>query len=198
MTKWQKLTARFNPNYMHIFKPWKNDVQSGQDMELDCISSWSLLIFLFCIKIGMKLYTKLLLQGTHCLYPFIESEVRKWQSSQSGKKWQILIQGLYPNPMRISKPWRKHMQSFKKIGIKLFERLRSQGTHSLYTFINSEIRNRQSSRSRIKTKINSRIISKPHAHHQTMTKTRAKLKIYRHNNVWKVALTRYQPVYTFS
>ena len=21
--KWQKLTARLNPNHMHIFKPWK-------------------------------------------------------------------------------------------------------------------------------------------------------------------------------
>ena len=38
-----------------------------------------------CIKLGMKLYKELRLQGNHCLYTFIESEVRKWQSSQSGK-----------------------------------------------------------------------------------------------------------------
>ena len=38
-----------------------------------------------CIKIGMKLYKELRLQGNHCLYTFIESEVRKWQSSQSGR-----------------------------------------------------------------------------------------------------------------
>ena len=64
--KWQKLIAGLNLNHMHIFKPWKKDVQS-------------------CIKIGMKLYKELCLQGNHCLYTFIESEVRKWQSSQSGK-----------------------------------------------------------------------------------------------------------------
>ena len=37
-------------------------------------------------------------------------------------------------------PWRKHVQSFKKIGIKLYEELCSQGTHCLYTFIESEVR----------------------------------------------------------
>ena len=42
------------------------------------------------------------------------------------------MQGLYPNHMHISRPWRKHVQSFKKIGIKLYEELRSQGTHSLF------------------------------------------------------------------
>ena len=36
-------------------------------------------------KISIKLYEELRSQGTHCLYTFIESEVRKWQSSQSGK-----------------------------------------------------------------------------------------------------------------
>ena len=47
------------------------------------------------------------------------------------KKSHKLRQGLYPNYMHI-KPWRKHVQSFKKIGIKLDEELRSQGTHCLY------------------------------------------------------------------
>ena len=65
-----KLTARLNPNHMHIFKPWKKDVQS-------------------CIRIGIKLYEELRLQGTHCLYTLIQSEiqteVRKWQSSRRGK-----------------------------------------------------------------------------------------------------------------
>ena len=42
------------------------------------------------------------------------------------------MQGLYPNHMHIFRPWRKHVQSFKKIGIKLYEELRSQGTHCLY------------------------------------------------------------------
>ena len=47
------------------------------------------------------------------------------------KKWQKLVQGLYPNHMHIFRPWRKHVQNFKKIGIKLYEELRSQGTHCL-------------------------------------------------------------------
>ena len=169
MEKWQKLAAGLNPNHMHIFKPWKKDVQS-------------------CMKKGLKLYKELRLQGTHYLYTFIKSEVRKWQSSQSEKvtkinsriiskthahlknmkktcakfqkdqykivwgvaltrypvsihfhriwgqkmtkftKWkkgQKSKQGLYPNHMHIFRPWRKHVQSFKKIGIKLYEELRS-------------------------------------------------------------------------
>ena len=35
---------------------------------------------------------------------------------------------------------REYVQSFKKIGIKFYEELRSQGTHCLYTFIESEVR----------------------------------------------------------
>ena len=46
--KWQKLTAGLNPNHMHIFKPWKKDVQ-------------------ICMKKGFKGYKELRLQGTHCL-----------------------------------------------------------------------------------------------------------------------------------
>ena len=55
-------------------------------------------------------------------------------------KMTKLIQGLYPNHMHISRPWQKHVQSFKKIGIKLYEELRSQGTHCLNTSIESEVR----------------------------------------------------------
>ena len=90
-----------------------------------------------CIKIGMKLYKELRLQGNHCLYTFIESEVRKFTK---WKKRQKLIQGLYPNHMHNSRPWGKHVQSFKKIGIKLYEELRSQGTHCHNTFIESDVR----------------------------------------------------------
>ena len=34
--------------------------------------------------------------------------------------------------MHIFRTWRKHVQSFKKIGIELYEELHSQGTHCLY------------------------------------------------------------------
>ena len=42
------------------------------------------------------------------------------------------MQGLYPNHMHILRPWKKHVQSFKKINKKLYEELHSQGTHCLY------------------------------------------------------------------
>ena len=51
---------------MHISRPWRQYVQSFE-------------------KIDIKLYEELRSQGTRCLQTFIESEVRKWQSSQSGK-----------------------------------------------------------------------------------------------------------------
>ena len=57
----------------------------------------------------------------------------KWQKGQ--KLIQDYIQtnsGLYPNHMHISRPWQKHVPSFEKIGIKLYEELRSQGTHCLF------------------------------------------------------------------
>ena len=56
------------------------------------------------------------------------------------KKWQKLMQGLYPNHMHIFRPWRNHVQGLKKIGIKFYEELRSQGIQCLYTFIESEFR----------------------------------------------------------
>ena len=39
------------------------------------------------MKKGMQLYKELRLQGAHCLYTVIKSEVRNWQSE---KKWQKL------------------------------------------------------------------------------------------------------------
>ena len=66
---------------------WKSDKNKLQDLiQTTCtfsnhgqkdVRSW--------IEIGIKLYKEFCLHGTHCLYTFIESEVRKWQSSQSGK-----------------------------------------------------------------------------------------------------------------
>ena len=65
--------------------------------------------------------------------------------------------------MQICRPWRKHVQSFKKISIELFEELQSQGTYCLYT----RGKKMQKSQSRKKvTKINAKIISKAHAHLQ--------------------------------
>ena len=202
----------------------------------------------------MKLYKELRLQDNHCLYTFIESEVRndkvekvekvtkinsriiskphaqlqtmaktcakfhkdrykivwgvaltryplpldfhriwgqKIRKFTKWKKWQKLIQGLYPNHMHISRPWRKHVQSFKKISIKLYEELCSQGTHYHNIFIESEVRKWQSLQVEKVTKINARIISKPYAYLQTMEKTCAKFQKDWYKIVWGVALTKY-------
>ena len=96
------------------------------------------------------------------------------------EKWQKLTTGLNPNHMHIFKPWKKDVQSCIKIGTKLYKKLCLQGTHSLYTFIKVEK----------VTKIYSRIISKPHAHLQTMKKTCAKFQKDWYKIVWRVALTR--------
>ena len=60
------------------------------------------------------------------------SEVRKWQSSESTKKWQKIWQGLHEKHMHIFRLWRKHVQSCKKFSIKLYEELSSRGSHCLY------------------------------------------------------------------
>ena len=66
------------------------------------------------------------------------------------------------------------MQSCIKTGMKLYKELRLQGNHCLYTFIESEVRNDKVNKVEKVTKINSKVISKPHAHLQTMVKTCAK------------------------
>ena len=86
----------------------------------------------------------------------------------------------------------KTCASFKKIVIELYEELRSQGTHCLYTFIESESENDKVHKVEKVTKINARIISKPHAHLKTMEKTCAKFQKDWYKIVWGVALTRYK------
>ena len=78
----------------------------------------------------MNLNKELRLQDNHCLYTFIESEVRNDKVRKVEKVTKI-IQGLHPNHVHISRLWQKHVQSFIKIGIKLYEELCSQGTHCL-------------------------------------------------------------------
>ena len=97
---------------MHISRPWQKHIQSFK-------------------KISIKLYEELRSQGTHCHNIFIESEVRKWQSSQSGKSNKNKCKD-YIQTICTSSDYGENVQSFKKIGIKLYEELRSQGTHCLY------------------------------------------------------------------
>ena len=94
--------------------------------------------------------------------------------------------------MHIFKPWKKRCAKLHKTGMKLlYKELRLQGTHCLYTFIESEVRNDKVHKVEKVTKINSRIISKPRAYLQTMAKTCAKFHKDRYKIVWGVALTRY-------
>ena len=58
-----------------------------------------------------------------------------------------------------------------------------QANHCLYTFIESEVRNDKVHKVEKVTKINSRIISKPRAHLQTMAKTCAKFNKDRYKTV---------------
>ena len=76
---------------------------------------------------GVALTRYPLSQHFHNIWGQKMTKFPKW------KKWQKLMQGLHPNHMHIFRPWRRHVQSFKKIGIKLYEELHSQGTHCLYT-----------------------------------------------------------------
>ena len=69
-----------------------------------------------------------------------------------------------------------------------FDRISSK---CLYTFIESEVRKWQVHKAEKVTKIKSRIISKPHAHLQTMGKTCAKFQKDWYKIVWEVALTWY-------
>ena len=53
-------------------------------------------------------------------------------SSTRLEKWQKLRQGLYEKEMHIFRLWRKHVQSFKKIGINCMRSCAHEGTHCLY------------------------------------------------------------------
>ena len=111
------------------------------------------------------------------------------------EKGQKLPAGLNPNHMQIIKPWKKDVQSCIKISMKLYKELRSQATHCLHIFIESEVRTENDKVYKVEkvTKINARIISKltAYAQLQTMENTCAKFQKGRYKIVWGVALTRY-------
>ena len=173
MEKWQKVIAGLNTNHMHIFKPWKKDVQSCIKISMKSIKScaykiptvYTLSYNLRSENDKVKKVTKInsrIISKSHAHLQTMEKTCAKFQKDRckivwrvvltryplskhfhriwgqkmkkftKWKKWQQLRQGLYPNNMHIFRPWRKHVQSFKKIGIKLYEELRSQGTPCLY------------------------------------------------------------------
>ena len=133
---------------MYISRPWRKHVQSFKEIG---IKLWGVALTRYPLSIHF-----------HRIWGQEMTKFAKW------KNWQKLMQGLYPNHMHIFRPWRKHKQIFKKIGIKLYEDLRSQGTHCLLI----EVKKWLSSQSG-KSDNNLTIISKPHAHPHTMMKTRS-------------------------
>ena len=130
-------------------------------------------------KTGLQLYEKLQSQGTHCLY--MRSENDKVQKVT--KIWQ----GLYEKRMHIFRLWRKHVQSSKKISIKLYEELCSRGTHCPYIL---RVKNDKVHKVEKSKKNNLTITSKSHAHPHTMKKSQAKFHNNRYKTVRGVALTR--------
>ena len=51
----------------------------------------------------------------------------------------------YPTHVHFCRPGRKHVQSFKKTGLKLYEKLQWHGTHWLYRSVNDKIEKEQRS-----------------------------------------------------
>ena len=108
------------------------------------------------------------------------------------KKWQKLIQGLYPNHVHISRPWQKHVQKFYKDrykivwGVALTRYPLSLDFHRIWGEKMTKVHKVEKV-----TKINSRIISKPYAYLQTMAKTCTKFQKDQYKIVWGAALTRY-------
>ena len=126
--KWQKLTAGLNPNHVHIFKPWKKNVQT-------------------CIKIGMTLYKDLCSQSTIVCTLFIESCGQKMTKVHKVEKVtkinSRIVSKLHAHLQTMEKTCAKFQKDYK-----MYEEFRSQGTHCLYTFIDSEVRKWQSSQTR--------------------------------------------------
>ena len=154
---------------MHIFKPWKKDVQS-------------------CIKIGMKLYKSWVYEvpTVHTLsIHFHKIWGQKMTKFTKWEKWQKLIQGLYPNHMHISRPWR-HVQSFKKIGIKLCEELRS----SIHFHRICGQKMTKFTKWKKWQKLKQRLYPN-HMHIFRPWRKHAKFQKDRYKIVWGVALTRY-------
>ena len=93
----------------------------------------------------------------------------------------------YMKSMYIFRLGRKHVQSSKKISIKLYEELCSRGTHCLYIEVEKWLSSQCGNKWK-KKKLT--IISKPHAHPHTIKKTHAKFNNNRYKTVRGVALTR--------
>ena len=91
-------------------------------------------------RYGIELHEELCSEGTHCLYiegeKLLSSQCRK---ESEVKKMTVKVEKVmkieiksYPTHMHFCRPGRKHVQSFKKNGLKLYEKLQWHGTHCLH------------------------------------------------------------------
>ena len=106
---------------------------------------------------------------------------------KKNKKETKIWQELYEKHVHIFRLWRQHVQSSKKISIKLYEELCSRGTHCLY-IEGAKWLSSQCGKSGKKNNLT--ITSKSYAHPHTMKKTHAKFHNNRYKIVRGVALTR--------
>ena len=157
-------------------------------------------------KTGLKLYEKCnhkQSQGTHCLYSWGQKITKFKKYKKVTKIWQ----GLYEKHMHIFRLWRKHVQSCKRISIKLCEELCSRGIPTVIMRVNRYktvrgvaltsgtnclyIKGEKWLSSNVEkvTKNNLTITFKPHTHPHTM-KTYAKFQNDWYRTVRRVALTR--------
>ena len=76
-------------------------------------------------------------EGTRYLLPihFCSIRAQKMSTLKMRKKWWKIISWFWKNHMHIFRPSLKPLYSFKRIGQKLWEELRGQGTYSLYTSV---------------------------------------------------------------
>ena len=136
-----------------------------------------------CAKFQKDWYKIVCRVSTHCLHTYTESEVRKWHKVEKVTNINASI---------ISKP-HAHLQTMEKTCAKFqkdwYKIVCRVSTHCLHTYTESEVRKWHKVEK--VTNINASIISKPHAHLQTMEKTCTKFQKDWYKIVWKVALTSY-------
>ena len=88
-------------------------------------------ISLKAYEFSHMMHEKLGSKSTQSLYTFIQYEVQK-MTVKVEKVTKINLK-IISKPRAVNcRHGRKHVQSFKKTGLKLYEKLQSKGTHCLY------------------------------------------------------------------
>ena len=129
-------------------------------------------------------------QGTHYPFTLIVKMPEKWISSTYGKSDKNNLR-IISKPHAYLQTMYKSLVKFQRNQHKTVGELRTHGTHYLFTLIVKTPKNGLVQTAEKVAKNNLRVISKPHAYLQTMTKTSEKFQMNRHKTVGGVAHTRY-------